>query len=443
MFLFSIIYHLLLLGSCAADFSSIRSLAADIKHDIRGWRRDLHKIPELNYMEFKTSAYIKNVLDNVGLNYTGGWGVNTRKNRIPGPGGTGIVANVGTGAPPYVALRADFDGLPITESTPVAFKSETDGLMHACGHDGHTSMLLGAGKLLKKLADEGLVPGTVRLIFQPAEEGGGGAARMVEEGALQDVSRIFGLHLWPELPSGTLGGRSGYIMGGEEDFEFVIVGRGSHGAMPHQGIDPIVAGSAVVQALQMLVSRELSPLDSAVVSITMFQAGHAYNSIPKSAKLGGTIRALDIEALDKLKARFVDVVKHVVDYHRCELIDLLFSPDMYPPVKNDPAIWSWLQSPDAGVQELPLETLPPTFASEDFSFYTSRVPGLFLFLGIGSGSDQNALGYPTNTSLHNPGYNMDEDVLPLGSALHAQLALRSLAALQGQSGSSAVHAAEL
>eukprot|EP00928_Gymnodinium_smaydae_P092206 TRINITY_DN76015_c0_g1_i1.p1 TRINITY_DN76015_c0_g1~~TRINITY_DN76015_c0_g1_i1.p1 ORF type:complete len:444 (-),score=70.22 TRINITY_DN76015_c0_g1_i1:199-1530(-) len=415
----------------AEDFASIRSQAKGIKDDIIGWRQELHKFPELNYQEFKTSAYVKSVLDTLGVNYTGGWGINTRQDRIPGVGGTGIVANIGTGAPPIVALRADIDGLPISERTPVAFKSETEGLMHACGHDGHTSMVLGAAKLLKRLADENRLPGTVRLLFQPAEEGGAGAARLVEEGALEGVSRVFGLHLWPELPSGTLGGRSGYIMGGEEDFEFVITGRGAHGAMPHQGIDPIVAGSAVVQALQMLVSRETSPLDSAVVSITMFQAGHAYNAIPDSAKLGGTIRALDVAALKMLKARFVEVVQGVVAFHRCEVKDILFSPDLYPPVKNDAALWSWLQSDAAGVQEIPLQVLPPTFASEDFSFYSMHVPSLFLFLGIGSGSDRNAPGYPTNTSLHNPKYNMDEDVLPLGSALHTQFAIRSLEALRG------------
>jgi len=257
---------------------------------------------------------------------------------------------------------------------------------------------------------------------------------MVEEGALNDVSRIFGLHLWPSLPSGTLGGKSGTIMGGEEDFELRIVGRGAHGAMPHLGIDPIVAASAVVMSLQTLVSRETDPLESSVVSVTMFQAGHAYNAIPAEVVLGGTLRAISVKALDMVKQRFVDVVTGVALAHQCSVKNLQFSPDMYPPVLNDPHVWNWLQSPEVGITGSDGITfegdLPPTFASEDFSFYSTKVPSTFMFLGIGTGSDANAPGYPTNTPLHNAAYNMDEKVLSLGAALHAQLAVKSLEALR-------------
>merc|ERR1719458_180830 len=303
---------LFLLCRCAAiDFAGWQARARGLKSQIVSWRRELHRWPELGYQELKTSEFVQQTLRGMGLNFTAGWGKNTRQDRITGTGGTGIVVDIGTGEPPIVALRADLDGLPITERTPVPFKSEEEGMMHACGHDGHTSMLLGAAKLLKTFRDErssgGKSPwpaslqGTIRLIFQPAEETGAGAARMVEEGVLQDVSRIFGLHLWPSLPSGTIGGRAGYVMGGEEDFDLIIAGRGAHGAMPHQGIDPIVAGSAVVQAVQMLVSRETDPLGSAVVSITIFQAGSAYNAIPSEVRLGGTLRALTVELLEMLK----------------------------------------------------------------------------------------------------------------------------------------------
>eukprot|EP00747_Dinoflagellata_sp_TGD_P208194 gnl/TRDRNA2_/TRDRNA2_81701_c1_seq1.p1 gnl/TRDRNA2_/TRDRNA2_81701_c1~~gnl/TRDRNA2_/TRDRNA2_81701_c1_seq1.p1 ORF type:complete len:243 (+),score=49.15 gnl/TRDRNA2_/TRDRNA2_81701_c1_seq1:30-731(+) len=218
-------------------------------------------------------------------------------------------------------------------------------------------------------------------------------------------------------------------MGGEEDFELLVVGKGSHGAMPHQGIDPITAGAAIVQALQVLVSRETDPLGSAVVSVTIFQGGDAYNVIPAKVKLGGTIRAITVDGLESLKKRFLEVVHSVASAHRCSVEAVLFSPDLYPPVVNDPAVWNWLQSPDAGIvggDGFNYTELPPTFASEDFSFFSLKVPASFIFVGIGSGKPTAAPDFPTDTALHNPAYNMDENVLHMGAALHAQLALRSL-----------------
>lgn len=231
----------------------------------------------------------------------------------------------------------------------------------------------------------------------------------------------------------------GTIMGGEEDFELRIVGRGAHGAMPHQGIDPILAASAVVQSLQTLVARETDPLDSAVVSVTVFQAGHALNAIPDDVKLGGTLRAVSVEAIEMLKVRFVEVVTSVAKAHKCQMEDLQFTPDTYPPVINNADVWKWLQTQEAGIVDdggLSFKPdLVPTFASEDFAFYSTKVPAAFMFLGIGSGSDDTAPGYPTNTALHNPKYNMDEAVLPTGAALHAHLALQSLESLQKRSNS--------
>lgn len=425
--------------AAVADFTSFRSRASGIRNDIVSWRRELHRWPELNYQELKTSKFVQKTLQQIGLNFSTGWGINTRQDRIQGLGGTGVVVDIGTGGPPIVALRGDLDGLPIVERTPVPFKSEHDGMMHACGHDGHTSMLLGAAKLLKDAMNEQTakasnLPGTVRLIFQPAEEGGAGAARMVEEGVLNGVSRVFGFHLWPALPSGTVGGKSGCIMGGEEDFEFIIVGQGAHGAMPHQGVDPIVAASAVVQALQTLVSRETDPLGSAVVSVTIFQAGHAYNVIPDATRLGGTLRAVTVESLDMLKARFIEVVTQVASAHRCSVKDLQFTPDLYPPVINDPSLWEWVQSPEVGIvgsEGITFQpNLPTIMTSEDFSFFSVQVPSAFMLLGIGTGFDVTGQGYSTNASLHNPAYNMDEDILPLGAALHAHLAVQSLHSLQ-------------
>jgi len=372
------------------------------------------------------------------VKFTTGWGKNIRQDRIPGPGGTGVVAEIGTGKPPIVALRADIDALPILEEVPVAFRSENAGRMHACGHDGHTSMLLGAAKLLKDYAEK--LQGTVRLIFQPAEEGGAGAKRMCEEGVLEGVSQIFGMHLAPQLPSGSIGGCPGVFLAAGDFFEFKVVGSGTHGAMPHLGIDPVPAAAAIIQSLQQLVSREMDPLDAAVVSITKGNFGDAFNVIPEVATLGGTIRGLTDASLNRLRQRLVEVAEGVAAAHRCKVTDWLFMPDYFPPTYNDPALWDWIESPEAGLsqaQDLPMQwSIPPVMGSEDFSFYSQAVPGAFIFLGQGTaqdtqlqGSDGQVRHWPTNVTLHSPRFNLDESVLDLGAALHTHLAMRSLSAL--------------
>ena len=422
-----------------SDFASVQKQASKIRGDIIGWRRALHSEPELMYQEHKTSKYIQGVLDSLGISFTAGWANNTRQDRIPGVGGTGVVADIGSGTP-VVALRADIDALPIEEqipSTTLPFRSQHAGRMHACGHDGHTSMLLGAAKLLKEVADE--LPGTVRLIFQPAEEGGAGAKRMREEGVLLGVSRLFGLHVWPALPSGSIGGRAGVTMAAADFFELDIVGKGGHGAMPHLGVDPVVAAAAVVQSLQSLVSRETDPRDSAVLSVTMLHAGDAFNVIPAKATLGGTIRALSEASLSLLRKRMLEVVESVATAHRCSLARFKFQPDPYPPTVNDPALWHWLGSPEVGIGKNGVAMhwdMEPTMGGEDFSFFAQDVPGAFVFLGQGSGKLEDSSGagqekYPTNTTVHSPRYVMDESVLDLGTALHAHFALRSLSSLRG------------
>eukprot|EP00931_Biecheleriopsis_adriatica_P040708 TRINITY_DN23325_c0_g1_i2.p1 TRINITY_DN23325_c0_g1~~TRINITY_DN23325_c0_g1_i2.p1 ORF type:complete len:456 (+),score=57.12 TRINITY_DN23325_c0_g1_i2:3-1370(+) len=421
------------------DFQSVRTQAAGIHEEIVSWRRELHKHPELMYQEHHTSRYIQEVLSHIGVSFTTGWSVNTRQDRIPGPGGTGVVAEIGSGKPPIVALRADIDALPITEETPIPFKSENPGRMHACGHDGHASMLLGAAKLLS--GHKKNLPGTVRLIFQPAEEGGAGAKRMLEEGVLKNVSRIFGLHVWPGLPTGSIGGRAGVTMAAGDFFEFRIIGKGAHGAMPHQGMDPITAAAAIVQSLQTLVARETDPLDAAVVSVTKLNSGDAFNVIPEVASIGGTIRALSVEGLEFLRKRLVEVAGHVALAHRCRIEDVKFMPDYFPPTKNDKELWQWVESPEVGIKQSATElsmhwSMSPTMGGEDFSFYAQDVPGAFIFLGQGSGpgivdAPQN-MSFPTSTPVHSPRFNMDETVLDLGAALHTHLAMRSLEVLRDQ-----------
>ena len=436
-------------------FPRTRERARAIREEIVHWRRQLHGRPELMYQEHLTSQFIQEVLTSLDIPFTAGWAKNIRQNAsrpILGPGGTGVVAEIGKGEP-IVALRADIDALPIVEETPVPYRSQHPGQMHACGHDGHTSMLLGAAKLLKETFSTSQ-PGTVRLIFQPAEEGGAGAKRMLEEGVLNGVSRIFGLHLFPSLPSGVIGGRSGITMAAADFFDFRIRGRGAHGAMPHMGVDPVTASAAVVQSLQSIVSRETDPLGAAVISVTKLACGDAYNVIPSSCTVGGTIRSLTSEGLDALRERVIEVSTQVASAHRCVLENATFMPDSFPPTENDPELWQWLHD-SAGLQEgFPssmLWDLPPTMGGEDFAFYTQKIPGAFIFLG--QGSTLSALSFaetatsstssssnvetayretvlvPTNTSLHSPWFHMDEDVLELGSALHAHMAMTSLHAL--------------
>ena len=416
----------------------VRNVGARAASDIVSWRRTLHSAPELMYQEFETSRLVQTQLGAMGVNFTAGWGVNTRPDRIVGAGGTGVVAEIGHGQP-IVALRADMDALPIQEETAVPFKSKNHGRMHACGHDGHTAMLLGAAKVLTTISKESpsAIPasGTIRLIFQPAEEGGAGAKRMCEEGAIRDVKRVFGLHIWPTMPSGTLAGRPGLAMGAADNFDFRIHGRGGHGAMPHLSVDPVVAGTAVVQAAQAIISRNTDASDSAVISITKFHAGDAPNVIPAEAALGGTIRATSSEKLNALRARLMEVAETTARAYGCTVSNWTFMPDPFPPTINDANLWEWVvQEASTGPGAFPVVTVPPTMGAEDFAFYAEEVPGAFVFLGQGTGHTTAAPvsgDFPTNVSVHNPRFNMDENVLPLGSALLAHLALRSLESLSG------------
>ena len=373
-------------------------------------RRELHRFPELGYQEFKTSQLIRKTLDELRIPY-----------RHP-IAETGVLAAIGDGRGPCVALRADMDALPICEQADVPFRSTVAGNMHACGHDCHVAMLLGAAKMLK--ARESEIHGTVKLLFQPAEEGGAGGLRMCVEGALEapNVDRIFGLHVWPTLPSGQIGSRAGTLLASAGSMSIVVSGKGGHAAMPQMSFDPVVTAAKIVCELQTIVARELDPLDPGVVSVTTVHGGEAFNVIPPSVKMTGTIRSLTARGMAFLEERVRSIASHIAAANRCEAqIEFL---DAYPPTVNDGHCWDVAQALGRevlGAQNV-IELLP-VMGGEDFSYYTNRVPGCFVALGMRNENQGTTYG------VHHPMFKADETMLPLGSALHVGFALRTLSEL--------------
>lgn len=389
------------------------------------------------FIESFTSQTIQTILTELDVSYTTGWAKNIRQDVIKGQGGFGIVAEIGTGDEPCVILRADMDALPIIEQTTDvdAFRSTSKGKMHACGHDGHTTMLLGAAAVLKKM--ESSIQGTVRLMFQPAEEGGAGGKRMVEEGVVSKEPKAelaFGMHVWPTLPSGTIASRPGTLMAATERFEIVLSGKGGHAAMPHLTIDPIVATASMIMNLQPIISRSISPLESGVVSVTQVRAGgDVFNVIPHAALIKGTIRALDVETLMQLRDRVEHVVKTTSTLHNCN-VTIEYSPDYYPNTKNDEKLFESFSKKVAAqiAVDKVVRDIEPTMGGEDFSFLAQTVPATFFFIGQGSGGDEAHHKPPTDYGLHHPKFALDENVMHQGVELHVNLALRALKLLSSQ-----------
>mmetsp|Transcript_20074 Transcript_20074/g.23159 ORF Transcript_20074/g.23159 Transcript_20074/m.23159 type:complete len:569 (+) Transcript_20074:90-1796(+) len=416
----------------------------EMKEFYQTTRRSLHRHPELMYELPQTSQTIAHILEELDITYTTGWAKNTHLDQYEGsPGGYGIVAQIGTGhrEEPCIILRADMDALPILEATQDidSFKSTSRGKMHACGHDGHVTMLLGAAAVLKKV-EHNLI-GTVRLVFQPAEEGGAGMKRMVEEGIVELEPKAtfgFGMHVWPTLPTGTIASRPGALMAAAELFTIVLHGKGGHAAMPHLTIDPIVAASTLVVTLQSIVSRTLSPLESGVISVTQLSAGNAFNVIPASATICGTIRALSTDMLMRLREQVATMVDATVALHGLTNRTIDWAPDYYPPTMNDPDLFVWSQEVVTVVSpEGRLRDIEPTMGGEDFSFLAETIPSMFFLLGQGTGGDDTTPGHHlprTDYGLHHPSFALDEHVLPLGVQLHANLAVRSLQKLWQEQG---------
>ncbi|NEQ49638.1 MAG: amidohydrolase [Leptolyngbya sp. SIO3F4] len=375
----------------------VRAKIQDLQVELVTWRRYLHQRPELGFAENLTAEFIAQQLTQ--------WGIEHQT----GIAETGVVATIkGTRPGPVLAIRADMDALPIQELNQVPYRSLHDGKMHACGHDGHVTIALGTAYYLEQHRDA--FAGTVKIIFQPAEEGPGGAKPMIEAGVLSqpEVDAIIGLHIWNNLPLGTVGVRSGPLMAATEYFHCTIQGRGGHGALPHQTVDSIVVGAQVVNALQTVVARNVSPIDSAVVTIGEFQAGTAVNVIADSARLSGTVRYFKPEYRDFFPERMESIVAGVCqahgasyqfDYHR-----------LYPPVINDPTIAELVRSVASSVIETPAGVVPEcqTMGGEDMSFFLQEKPGCYFFLG--SANPDLNLAYPH----HHPRFDFDETVLSTG-----------------------------
>jgi amidohydrolase len=382
--------------------------AREIQPQVIMWRRHFHENPEPALKEFQTARKIEETLN--------GFGIETRMMA----GGIAVRGFLQGGNPgKTIALRADIDALPMAEETNLPFQSRNPGVFHGCGHDAHTAMLLGAAQILSGMRNE--LSGNVVFIFQPAEETGQGAAKMVAEGVLDKVDAVFGIHVDVSLPSGTLHYKAGPIMAAGDFFDVKISGKGGHGAMPQTAVDPIAIAAQAISAVQTVVSREVDPRESAVVSVCKIQAGGAYNIIPDSVTFGGTLRSHSPELREYLPKRVEEIIRGVAAAMRgiCEFT----LHKRFPPTINEEKMTAFVK--EIGQEILGAEKIfpkVPLMGSEDFSCYLEKVPGTFFFLGVKN--EAKGIVYPG----HHPKFDVDEDALPFGTALHVAVAKKFLRA---------------
>lgn len=377
----------------------IRALATTLSPRLVAIRQELHRHPELSNQEVWTTDRLRTWLTEAGIAV------------LPLNLPTGLVAEVRGAKPgPVVAVRADIDALPVQEETGLPFASEIPGRMHACGHDFHATTVLGAALILQELREE--LAGTVRFFFQPAEEEATGARALIAVGALEGVKAVFGMHNKPDVPSGHVGVKAGPLMAATDTITITVTGKGGHAAVPDVTIDPVVAGSAIVMALQTAVSRNISPLESAVVTIGSFQAGTTHNVIPQTATLMGTVRTFVPAVRARLQERLDRLVKDVASAYGAEASIQWIEGT--PAVHNDPAM-AELVHRAAELVGLPVVEAVPTMGGEDFAEYQHRVPGCFVWMGTGC---------PENW--HHPRFVVDETAIHKGSALFAQAAVEAL-----------------
>ncbi|MBT5722282.1 MAG: amidohydrolase [Candidatus Marinimicrobia bacterium] len=379
---------------------NIRSEIKDIEKNIIGWRRDFHQYPELGFDEHRTSKIIGEALKEMGLAPQ----MNVGK--------TGVIADLTFGEGPTIALRADMDALPMQETSGLDFSSKHDGVMHACGHDGHMAMLLGAAKVLTQNGDS--FNGTVRFIFQPAEEGAGGARYMIEDGCLDGVDEIYGIHVWNYQPVGEVGITDGPVLAAADMFEIKIKGIGGHGAAPQGTIDAVVVASHLVQALQTIVSRNTNPLESTVVTIGTINGGHNFNIIADEVTLSGTARAYTEENRNLIKTRMAEIIDGVAKTFGAGIS--FDYENGYPPTINhtDPTN-KVLKAAERVVGEkagMPYLSM----GGEDFSYYLQKIPGCFFFVGSAP-NDQKLFETPHHCS-H---FTMDERALLVGPSIYLNL----------------------
>ncbi len=378
----------------------------DFKDEIRSWRRHIHQHPELAFHEHATADFVADKLTSFGIEIHRGLA------------GTGVVGTIRTGTSNRaIGLRADMDALPITEANEFAHASHHNGVMHACGHDGHTAMLLGAARYLAETKN---FNGTVHLIFQPAEEAAGGARVMIEDGLFEKfpVESVYGMHNMPGIPTNHFAMRKGTLMAAFDSFDITITGIGAHAALPHTGRDPVVAAAAIITALQTIVSREINPTDSGVVSITRLRGGETYNVIPNDVQISGCCRALDEPTQARIIASIKRVVENVAAAHNVRAEVTLL--EHYPPtVSTDEGISaSAAAAIDIVGADMVDTNTTPLLGSEDFGYMLQAKPGSYIFIGNGPGSG--------GCILHNPHYDFNDDVLVTGARYWARLVEREL-----------------